>query len=184
MSGSGSEIKIVREDGSILPVNTRGEIYIKGPGLFKDYHNEPDKTNAAFTEDGWFRTDDMGRISEDGRIYIDGRKSNVIISNGIKVVPELMESVLKSYPGVFSVVVVPVKDELFHQVLCVCVQPTEGSTVTEEDVRKFCERIHNDKPGIVTVLPKFYLFMNSFPVTTTGKTSRKDLERIAAERFG
>ena len=182
--GSGSELKIVGEDGEILPVNQRGEIYIKTPESFTEYLNDPEKTKAAFTEDGWFKTDDMGRMTENGDIHVEGRRSNMIISGGMNVAPEILETVLKTCPGVANAIIVPVSDPVYYQVMCACIRRGRDSSVTEETLTEFCKTVHNDKPGLFTVLPKFYMFLESFPETSTGKTSRKELERIANKTFG
>lgn len=179
----GFEIKIVNENGSIVPVNIRGEIYARSPFMFKEYFNDPVKTRAAKTNDGWFRMDDIGRITENGEIFVEGRKSNMIISGGMNVAPEILEQVMKNFAGVDSVVIVPIPDETHYQVLCACVVKKEGSDVTEEKLRKSSEDFHADKPGLFTVLPKFYLFFDRFPETTTGKLNRKVLEKTAQQRL-
>ncbi|XP_060601546.1 uncharacterized protein LOC132754835 [Ruditapes philippinarum] len=183
MQFPGLEIKIVNDDGKIVPVNTRGEIYCRSPALFKEYFNDPIKTNAVKSVDGWFRTDDIGRLTECGELFVEGRKSNMILSGGFKVAPEILEQVIKNFPGVEGVVIVPVPDDIYFQVLCACVVKKAGSDVTEEELRKVCSNYHADKPGLFTVLPKFYLFFEKFPETSTGKLNRRELEKIATQRF-
>lgn len=182
-SGIGTEVKVVDDKGETLPINTAGEIYVKSPGLFKEYYNDPEKSSAVFTSDGWFKTDDIGRITENSELYVEGRKSNIIVSGGMNVSPELVENILKTCAGVEAVVVVPISDSTYHQVLCACVTKKKGSDLTGDKLRQFCESRHNDKPGIFTVLPKFYLFLDSFPETTSGKYARKELEKIAKRHF-
>lgn len=181
--GSGTEVKVVDKDGATLPINMRGELYVRQPSLFKEYFNDAKKTVDARTADGWYRTDDMGRINREGELFVDGRKSNTIISGGMNVVPEMIETVIKSCHGVEAAIVVPVPDPVYHQVLCACVVTTAGSDVTENDIRQHCETVHNDKPGLFTILPKFYLFLDKFPQTYTGKYSRKELENVAKLKF-
>ncbi|XP_053383439.1 crotonobetaine/carnitine--CoA ligase-like [Mercenaria mercenaria] len=180
VAGPGLEVKIVDDNEQIVPVNTGGEIYIRSPCMFKGYFNDKVRTDRVKSKDGWYRTGDLGKMNEDGFFYIDGRKSNIIISGGINVLPEVMEPVIKACPGIESVVVVPVPDDVSYQLLCVSIVPKPGSGLTAAQVQTFCEGLHNDRKGVFTVLPKFYLLFAKFPETRTGKTSRIELARIAA----
>ena len=86
--------------------NGEGEICVKGTGVMLGYYKDPEATEAAFDEDGYFRTGDCGRIGSDGRIFITGRLKNLIIlSNGKNVYPEEIELMLAAIPGVCEVVV-------------------------------------------------------------------------------
>ncbi|XP_053378453.1 3-[(3aS,4S,7aS)-7a-methyl-1,5-dioxo-octahydro-1H-inden-4-yl]propanoyl:CoA ligase-like [Mercenaria mercenaria] len=183
MQYPGLEIRIVDEDGKIVPIKTRGEIYCRSPVMFKEYFNDPVKTKAAKSDDGWFRTDDVGRMTESGELFVEGRKSNTIISGGFNVAPEVLEKVMKNFTGVESVAIVPVPDDIYYQVLCACVVKKTDRDVTEEELRTCCVNFHADKPGLFTVLPKFYLFLESFPETSTGKLDHRELEKIATQRF-
>ena len=179
----GVEMKIVDENGETVPANTRGEIYVKSPTMFNGYYNDLEKTRACFTEDGWFKTDDVGFVTEDGLFFCVGRKSDMIISGGMNVAPSILEAALSKCPGVFNVICVPVPDDVMYQVICACVVLEDGSDVTEKVLRDYCEDIHNDKPGLFTVFPKYYLFLKEFPETYTGKTQRPELTRLAARKF-
>ncbi|WAR07603.1 ACSF2-like protein [Mya arenaria] len=181
---SGVVLKIVDDEGITVPIGTMGEIYLKSHFLVKCYFNDEAKTIAAKTPDGWFKTDDFGKLTEDGELFVLGRKSNMIISGGMKVTPEILERVLNTCIGIHIALVVPVSDEVYYQVLCACVIKQPGSTLSEEDLHTFCTDFHNDKPGLFTVLPKFYIFMDAFPETSSGKVSRRKLSAIAEEKFG
>ena len=81
--------------------NGEGEILIKGPNVMKGYYKDPEKTEAVFTEDGWFKSGDLGMIDSDGFLYIKGRSKNVIIgSNGKNIYPEEIESIINEFPYV------------------------------------------------------------------------------------
>ena len=177
------EMKIVDENGETVSANTKGEIYIKSPCLFKCYYNDPEKTRACLTEEGWYKTDDIGYVTEDGLFFCLGRKSEMIISGGMNVAPAILESVLAKYPGVEHATCVPVPDDVMYQVICACIVLEEGSDVTEQMLREYCEGFHNDKSGEFTVLPTYYIFMNDVPETYTGKTERKKLIKLATEKF-
>ena len=112
----GSEMKIVDETGQIVPVNTRGEIYVKINSCFKEYCNDPEKTKAALPGDGWLRTGDVGFMSENKVFFCEGKMSDIIISGGLNVAPGILEAVLRSCPGVSNVVCVPVHHHTLFQV--------------------------------------------------------------------
>ena len=180
---SGTLMKICDDDGQTLPANQRGEIYLKSKGMFQGYYNDPEKTKTVFTEDGWYKTDDIGYVTEEGLYFCEGRKSDMIISGGMNVVPNVLEAVIQKCPGVASVVCVPVSHEIMFQVVCACVIREVGSDVTEDQLRQYCEEVHNDKPGVFTVLPTYYMFLTEFPESHAGKISRKTLKEMAAKRF-
>ena len=178
-----TQMKICDRKGLQLPPNEKGEIYVKCAGMFQGYYNDPEKTKAAFTEDGWFKTDDMGYVTEEGLFFCLGRKSEMIISGGMNVAPAILEAVIRKCPGVASVLCVPVAHDVMFQVVCACVILEDGSDITEDQLRQYCEDVHNDKPRLFTVLPVYYMFLTEFPETYTGKLSRKKLTEMAAERF-
>lgn len=182
--GAGMEMKIVDKNGTIVPLKTYGEIYIRSEAIFKEYFNDPEHTTAVKTSDGWYKTNDLGKLTENGILYVEGRTSSVITSGGMNVVPDILERIIESHPEVEAAVIVPVPDEAYYQVLCACVVLQPKSDLTEQQLRNFLQEYHNDKPGIFTVLPKYYLFPKRFPEVYTGKPSRKILTDIAASSFG
>ena len=87
----GIEIKIDNPDSKTV----EGEVLIKGPNVMKGYYKDPEKTKEVFTEDGWFKSGDLGVIDKDGYLFIKGRSKNVIIgSNGKNIYPEEIESII------------------------------------------------------------------------------------------
>ena len=180
----GVDLKIVGENGEPVPAGEKGELYVKINSLFKCYYNDPVKSKACVTDDGWYRTDDICFVKDDGLYFCVGRKSEMILSGGFNVAPAILELTLQRCHGVARAICVPVPHEVLYQVVCACVILEDGSDVTEKSLRAFCDDVHNDKPGLFTVLPKYYMFMEDFPVTSTGKTSRRELTKIAMEKFG
>jgi len=97
--------------------NGEGEILIKGPNVMKGYYKDPEKTEAVFTEDGWFKSGDLGMIDSDGFLYIKGRSKNVIIgSNGKNIYPEEIESIINEFPYVSESLVMEKGDQLVARV--------------------------------------------------------------------
>ena len=180
---NGYEMKIVDSDGNTVPVNRRGELLIRGPGMFKEYINNPEKTKAVKSNDGWYNTDDLARMSEHGELFVEGRTSNVIISKGDNVIPEEMEAVLRRCPGIKDVLIVPVSDPACFQLICACVVPKDGYQLTEDDVRNYVNAFYNPENEILLLLPTFYMLLESFPKTKTGKNSRKRLQAMAESMF-
>ncbi|KAK3602517.1 hypothetical protein CHS0354_029334 [Potamilus streckersoni] len=180
----GVEVKVVDDEGHPVSKGTRGEIYARSATLFLNYFNDPEKTMKSKTESGWYKTDDVGYLTETGELFVEGRKSDMIISGGLNVTPSIIESLLKTFPAVDDVAVVPVSHPSLFQVVCACVVPTVGSGLTEEVLHTFCKEKHVDKAGRFTVLPTYYIFLHKFPRTNTGKIDKKSLEREAKLRFG
>ena len=88
-------------------ISDEGEILLKGPSVFQRYHNDPEATAACFTEDGWFRTGDLGSLDRDGYVSITGRAKEIIVTAGGKnVAPATLENTMRSHPLISQVLVV------------------------------------------------------------------------------
>lgn len=179
----GVEVKIIGEDGDIVSPYSRGEIYIRSGGMFRGYFNDPEKSKAVLVGDGWYKTDDLGFLTDEGLLYVEGRKSDMILSGGLNVAPAILENVLKNCPGVLNAMVVPIPHAILYQVICACFIAKPGSDVDDEKLREYCESVHSDKPRLFTVLPIYYLQFESFPEISTGKPSRKVLTAMAVSRI-
>jgi long-chain acyl-CoA synthetase len=93
--------------GVEVRTDAEGEILVRGPNVMRGYYNHPEDTAAVFTDDGWFKTGDVGRIDEEGRLFITDRKKELFkLSNGKYVAPQLIESLIKQSSFVSQVVVV------------------------------------------------------------------------------
>jgi long-chain acyl-CoA synthetase len=107
------QVKIDNPD----PKNGEGEVLIKGPNVMKGYYRDPEKTKDVFTEDGWFKSGDLGVIDKDGYLYIKGRSKNVIIgANGKNIYPEEVESIINEFPYVSESLVVERGDQLVAKI--------------------------------------------------------------------
>lgn len=107
------QVKIDNPD----PKNGEGEILIKGPNVMKGYYRDPEKTKEVFTEDGWFKSGDLGVIDKDGYLYIKGRSKNVIIgANGKNIYPEEVESIINEFPYVSESLVIERGDQLVAKI--------------------------------------------------------------------
>jgi len=165
----GWEVKIVEDNGKELPPNQPGEIIVSGP-LMKGYYNNPQAT-AEIIKDGWLYTGDIGRVDDDGELFILGRKKEMIIVKGQNIYPSDIEDVLYTHPKVAEAAVVGIPDELRGEVVRAVISLKQGEVATEEEVRRFCrERMADYK------VPKQVIFWDSLPKTATGKIRKEDLK--------
>jgi len=105
----GVKLKIHNPD----PKTGEGEIWAKGPNVMLGYYKDPEKTKEVITEDGWFKTGDLGYIDDDGYLFIRGRLKNVIIGpSGENIFPEDIESIINNFPGVLESLVTEEKGKL------------------------------------------------------------------------
>jgi long-chain acyl-CoA synthetase len=134
------ELKIVDDDGVEQPANAPGEIWIKGPTVMAHgYWNRPDANAASFT-DGWFHTGDIGKLDDDGFVYIVDRAKDLIIRAGENIACVEIENVLFEHPDVVDAAVVGVADAVLGEEVKAVVQVRAGSSVTPEELRAFCRQ--------------------------------------------
>jgi len=165
----GWEVNIVDDDGRALPSNHPGEIVIKGP-IMKGYYDNPQAT-AEMIKDGWLYTGDIGRVDEDGYLFLSGRKKDMIIRKGQNIYPSDIEAVLSSHPKVAEVAVVGIPDEMRGENVRACISLKAGEVATEEELRRFCRKHVADYK-----LPKQIVFLDTLPKTATGQIRKEDLK--------
>ena len=150
----GWEIKAVDDNGNELPTNQPGEIIVRGP-IMEGYYNNPQATNETIKE-GWLHTGDIGRIDEDGYLFLSGRKKNIIILKGQNIYPSDIEEVLCTHPKVAGAIVVGIPDRLRGEIVSATIRLKEGEVATEQEIKQFCqERMADYK------LPRRIIFTNS-----------------------
>jgi len=152
-----------------VPLGEVGEVAVKGPQVMKGYWKRPEET-ALVLKDGWLLTGDMGRIDEDGYLYIVDRKKDLIISGGYNIYPREVEEVLYEHPKVKEVVVVGVPDEYRGEVVKAFIVLKENTTATAEEIINYCqEKLAKYK------VPKYVEFRTELPKTAIGKLLRRAL---------
>ncbi|MCX7698218.1 MAG: long-chain-fatty-acid--CoA ligase [Candidatus Goldbacteria bacterium] len=172
----GVEVKIVDEEGNFLKPGEIGEIVVKGPNVMKGYYNREVETSMTI-RNGWLYTGDLGKIDEDGYIYIVDRKKDLIIVNGMNLYPREVEEVLYRHPAVQGAVVVGKKDEAHGEIPIGVILLKEGMSVTDQELKKFCkEHLANYK------IPHRFEFWKELPLTGTGKILKREVKRIINER--
>lgn len=131
------EARIVdTQSREVLGPGRDGEIEVRGPHVFAGYWQRPEATAAAFGSDGWFKTGDLGRISEDGYFSITGRASELIITGGYNVYPRELEDVIARMPGVRDVAIVGLPDAEFGEQIAAAVVADPG--LAPDAVIEFC----------------------------------------------
>jgi len=167
----GTEIKIVDDNGKELPRGEVGEIIQKSAANMKGYLNMPEVT-AATLKNGWLYTGDLGKLDEDGNLYIAGRKKELIKRGGYNVYPTEIESVILEHPKVSEAAVFAVNDALKGETVGAAVFPKAGEKITEEELCNYCqERLARYK------VPKHIRIMESpLPKTPTGKVLKIALQ--------
>jgi acyl-CoA synthetase (AMP-forming)/AMP-acid ligase II len=153
-----------------VPEGEQGELWFRSPQLMKGYHNKPEATAEAITEDGWFRTGDIGHIDSEGYIFVEDRLKDMIISGGENIYSIEVERVLAEHPAVVDVAVIGVPDEKWGEVVKAVVQ-LEGEA-SEQDLIAFCrEHLATYK------CPKSVDIKDELPRNPTGKILKKDLRK-------
>jgi fatty-acyl-CoA synthase len=173
----GTEVIIVdpaSEDAGELPVESVGEIRVKGPGVMIGYYRQPKQTAESFDEDGFFRTGDLGLVDEEGFLHLVGRTKDVIIRSGFNVYPREVEARIESHPAVQEVAAVGVADELLGEAVCACVVPVEGAIVTGQEIVDWCRETLAE-----TKVPDLVRFLDALPRTDTGQVRRVEVARTA-----
>jgi long-chain acyl-CoA synthetase len=176
LPGTIVSIRAVEDTSKELPLGQEGEICIKGPQVMKGYWNKPDETANVF-HDGFFRTGDVGKMDEDGFIFITDRIKDMIICSGFKVFPRHLEEKIYEHPSVEEVTVIGIKDNYRGEAPKAFIKLKAGTTLTGAEVLKFLE------PKLSKLeMPAQIEFRDALPKTMIGKLSKKELKQEEALR--
>ena len=169
----GVEVKIV--DPATLeevPVGEHGEIWMRTPQLMLGFLNKPEATAEVITDDGWFRTGDMGKVAEGGYVFVQDRLKDMIISGGENIYSPEIERVLAEHPAVMEVAIIGVPDDTWGEVVKAVVSLNEGHTATEAELIDYCkESLASYK------CPKSVDIVELLPRNPTGKILKRDLRQ-------
>ncbi|XP_008223734.1 PREDICTED: 4-coumarate--CoA ligase 2-like [Prunus mume] len=172
-----AEMKIVDPDtGASLPRNQSGEICIRGSQIMKGYLNDPEATERTIDKEGWLHTGDIGYIDDDDELFIVDRLKELIKYKGFQVAPAELEAMLIAHPNISDAAVVPMKDEAAGEIPVAFVVRSNGSKISEEDIKQYISKqvVFYKRIGRV-------FFTDKIPIAPSGKILRKDLRaRLAA----
>lgn len=171
----GVEVTILDDDDRPVPPGTLGEICVRGGGIFEQYYKMPELT-ARKLRAGWHHTGDLGFLDDDGFLYINDRKDDLIITHGEKVFPKEVEEVLFAHPDVFDAAAVGVADRVKGQVVVAFVVAKAGRQLTAASVRGFCR----ERMALYKV-PRYVQVVEGIPRNPSGKTLRHALRQAHVE---
>lgn len=173
----GVTIRIVDEaTGAVLPPGQPGLIEVKGYVMRGYIGASAAQTAAAMTDDGYFRTGDMGQLTATGDIRFIGRTTEMIKKGGINIAPAEVEDVLMRHPAVSLAGVVGVPDATQGELIAAFIVPMPGQIVTESELTAHCRELASRYK-----VPDFIAVRDALPVTATGKLLRRDLKALAAD---
>ncbi|HEX2544852.1 MAG TPA: malonyl-CoA synthase [Ramlibacter sp.] len=166
----GVGLRVRDEQGNEVPTGEIGGIQVRGPNVFKGYWRMPEKTKEEFTDDGWFRTGDVGKVDERGYVTIVGRSKDLIISGGYNVYPAEIEGYINDMPGVAESAVVGVPHPDFGEVGVAIVTARAGAQLDPEQlVATLKGQLANFK------IPKRCFVVDELPRNTMGKVQKNVL---------
>lgn len=167
--------------GDVLGPGGVGELRARGPGVTRGYYGKPEETAAAFDDDGWFRSGDLGSFDEDGYLTLAGRLKETYRVGGEQVMPTEIEEVLTRHHEVIQAHVVPVPDDRMGEAGCAWVVMREGATVTTDELAAICaQNLARFK------VPKYVLEISAedLPTTPSGRARKFLLSERAVDRLG
>lgn len=171
----GIDMRIVGDDGAEVSLGEAGEVVVRGPNVTAGYLNRPEENERAF-RDGWFHTGDVGRMDENGFMYLLDRKKDMIVTGGENVYSSEVEAVLYSHASVHECAVFGVPDETYGEALFAAIVPRPGATLAEDEIVAHCRgRIGGYK------IPRRMAFVDELPKSAMGKILKTELRKLYGE---
>jgi len=155
--------------GNSLGLGEVGEICVRGPQVMREYWNRPEPTAEVFADGGWLKTGDIGRMDEQGFIYIEDRKKDLIIVSGFNVYPNEIENVVASHPGVLETAAVGIADEQSGEAVRLFIVRKDPA-LTETEILEHCRKSLTGYK-----IPRHVVFTDDLPKTNVGKVLRRAL---------
>jgi fatty-acyl-CoA synthase len=174
------EVKVVDpETGRTVERGETGELCTRGYCVMLGYWNDEEATREAIDEARWMHTGDLAVMDDEGYVNIVGRIKDMIIRGGENIYPRELEEFLYTHPAVEDVQVIGVPDDRYGEVVCAWIVLKDGADLDEEDVLEFCrDRIARFK------VPRYVRFVDSFPMTVTGKVQKFRMRELEIEERG
>ena len=170
-----TEVKIVDEDGHIVPRGVTGELLTRGYSVMRGYWEDDDRTRESIDAAGWMHSGDLATLDAQGYCRIVGRSKDLVIRGGENIYPREVEEFLYRHPKILDVQCVGVPDAKYGEELCACIILRPGMQSSAEEIREFCRgQIAHYK------VPRYVRFVDSFPMTVTGKVQKYVLRQQMA----
>jgi long-chain acyl-CoA synthetase len=173
------QLRVTDPDGNELPRGEVGEIWFRGPNLIRGYWGKPEAT-AETLVDGWLRSGDLGRIDEDGFLYVEDRVKDMVLRGGENVYCAEVEAAIYEHPAVYEVAVFGLPHERLGEEVAAAVLPREGFELDADELRKHVgARLAAFKvPSIVEIVDR------SLPRNASGKILKREIRDALAQRIG
>jgi len=168
------ETQIIDSSGKHVPVETPGELAVKGPGVMQGYYKNPEATNEVI-KDGWLLTGDIARQDKDGFIWLIDRKKDVIITGGENIYPVEIEDFLQQHPVIQDVAVIGLPSPRLGEITAAIIQTKPGKPITKEAIDEYCMNLPRYKR------PRKIIF-DTVPRNPTGKIEKPVLRKKFAGR--
>ena len=166
----GVEIRVCDDSGNECAIGVTGTVETRGPNLFAGYWQLPDRTEAEHREGGWFITGDVGSVDDEGRLTLEGRSSDMIISGGFNVYPRELELIIDSLPGVVESAVIGVPDSDLGEVPAAVVVVDENSPTDEAAILDAVSAV-----AARFKVPRSVFVVDALPRNTMGKVQKAEL---------
>ncbi|MGY8871898.1 MAG: AMP-binding protein [Pseudomonadales bacterium] len=168
--------------GNIVGHGEIGELCTRGYSVMLKYWNNPEATEKAIDAGGWMHTEDLATMDEEGYIQIVGRIKDMVIRGGENVYPKEIEEFLYTHPDISDIQVTGVPDKKYGEELIAWIKlhpSADADTVTEDQLRAFCK-------GKIThfKIPRYFKFVDEFPMTVTGKIQKFKMREISIAELG
>ncbi|MDM3870197.1 AMP-binding protein [Porticoccus sp. W117] len=172
----GIEIRVTNPERQPLPTGEKGEIAIRGKGMFRGYMGKPELT-ASCLQDSWFYTGDIGHLDEEQRLYLCGRADDMFVFNSINIFPQDIEALLCQYPAVSDAAVIPKKSTVHGDipVALVVIDTTKPHKNELEELRAF------SRSQLGLRCPQQFIVVDSIPRNSSGKIARLDAQKISTK---
>ena len=174
------ELKIIDDEGNTLETNENGEICIKSAATFRCYWKNPEATEDCLDSQGWFKTGDIGYLDEDGFLFINDRKKDMVIRGGENIACPEVEAAIAEHPDVLEASVFGVPDERLGEILATNVCIRDESELNETDLNSFlATKLANFK-----IPAHVWIQKDKLPRIASGKIAKKDLRASAIKLLG
>src|SRR5579875_749499 len=173
------DIEVRDPDGKAVPTGERGEIWFRGPHLIRGYWNKPEAT-AETIVDGWLRTGDIGRMDEEGYVYVEDRAKDMVLRGGENIYCAEVEAVVYEHPAVYEAAVFGVPHERLGEEVAVAVYPKPGMSVTAEELQRHVA----SRLAAFKVPSKVVVLEDALPRNAAGKILKRQLRDELADGNG
>ncbi|MCW2605646.1 MAG: AMP-dependent synthetase and ligase [Frankiales bacterium] len=164
-----TSLRVVADDGTVLPAGKDGEVCVRSPGVMLGYWRDPAAT-VEVVRDGWLHTGDVGHLDDDGYLFVVDRLKDLVIRGGFNVYPRDVEDVLLAHPAVATAAVVGRPDEVYGEEVVAYVGLRPGAAATVEELLAHCAANLS-----AVKRPRELHVLDDVPLTSVGKTDRKAL---------